>query len=57
MPRLIACALCLSLLIWSYSPRVGLALLLLCGVLLSAYLVKLSGKSWTGLDRERGPDE
>jgi len=55
MPRLIFFVLCLSFLSWSASARVGMALLLLCGVLLSAYLVVLAWKTWTGPEERRGP--
>ncbi|OYU26237.1 MAG: hypothetical protein CFE41_17060 [Burkholderiales bacterium PBB2] len=42
VPRLILIVLGLSLLSWAVAPRMGMALLLLCGVLVSVHVLRLA---------------
>lgn len=42
VPRLILIVLGLSVLSWAMAPRVGMALLLLCGVLVSVHVLRLA---------------
>lgn len=55
MPRLIAFVLCIAVLAFAGSARLGLGLLLLGGALWVGYLVVLFWHMWTGPVTRRGP--